>query len=128
MEKPNFDKSIQILDDECYNTKGNIIVWRVLAVLMFIVVVLNIVIGKYFEVIPFVAVDLSCLYVILLHKRHLTDIDLLKTCITTLDKTADMQKEFVDKVEEAVNKATAEAEFGKTCGRGDSCGGAERVS
>lgn len=110
MEKPNFDKSIQILDNECYNTKGNIIVWRVLAVLMFIIVVSNIVIGKYFEAIPFVAVNLCCLYVILLHKRHLTDIDLLKTCITTLDKTADMQKEFVDKVEKAVNKATAEAE------------------
>lgn len=110
MEKPNFDKSIKILDDECFNTKVNLIVWRVLAVLMFIVVVLNMVIGKYFEAIPFVAVDLCCLYVILLHKRHLKDIDLLKTCITTLDKTADMQKEFVDMVEKAVNKATAEAE------------------
>ena len=104
----DFKNCIQALDEAMGSAKGDLFMWIACAVLMFITGVLTIIFDGWLASVPWFLVVLVEVYVVFLHKRHMTDLQMLRDSAKLIEHMIVSQKEFHDKVEE-IFKEAAEA-------------------
>lgn len=104
----DFKNCIQALDKAMGHAKGGLFMWIACAVLMFITGVLTIIFDGWLASVPWFLVVLVEVYVVFLHKRHMTDLQMLRAVVKLIEHIIVSKKEFHDKVEE-IFKEAAEA-------------------